>query len=485
MTALDRLRANVARGALVLIWAHVPLVALIGIFLGNAWLFPALAAAIFAIGATLSRRMFGETGLTRAVLAVCAVAGVALIVYQFADHPWQIDAHMYFFAVVALFAAFCDWRPIAAAVVSVALHHLLLSFTIPAAVFPGDASLARVAMHAVILLIEGGFLLWLSSALASAFEASGRAVSEAEAARAEVERLSEAERAAGAKAEEERRAALATMADRFEASVADLVQRLSGNVGTLGDVVTNLSASAGDQTRRSEVIEGHAREVNEGVGAVAGATSELKSAIREIAQRTAHSSDQAGSASAQVSDVTTRMDGLNNAAERIGEIVGIITDIAEQTNLLALNATIEAARAGEAGKGFAVVAGEVKALAQQTGKATEDIRSQVAGMQSATSQAAGAIAEVKSVVANLAGVATAIAAAVEEQGASVSDISGNVERASGSVGELAALMAELRQASEAVGESVGSVGTVSKDVSDATQSLQTAVAAFLRDVRAA
>ncbi|MBV8534115.1 MAG: HAMP domain-containing protein, partial [Alphaproteobacteria bacterium] len=209
----------------------------------------------------------------------------------------------------------------------------------------------------------------------------------------EAERLRAEQKEAEQRAEADKKASMAKMADRFEASVREEVKGLSSSAAEMQANAQSMSSTAEETSRQSAAVAAAAAEASTNVQTVAAATEELSSSISEISRQVAQSARIAGQAVEEAARTNAQVQGLNDAAQKIGDVVKLINDIAGQTNLLALNATIEAARAGEAGKGFAVVASEVKSLATATGRATEEIAQQVAGMQEATREAVAAIEE--------------------------------------------------------------------------------------------
>src|SRR6187551_3009430 len=167
---LAALRETTSKALLGLLWLHVPIALAIGVMRDNGWLAPTALMAAMAIAATVSWASSGNGLSTRLIFAVALMGGVSVFAFQLAGHPWQIDMHMYFFAALACLVAYCDYRPIVAGMVAVALHHLVLNFMLPAAIFPGGPDLGRVALHTVILLIEAGVLVWLALTLSHLFE---------------------------------------------------------------------------------------------------------------------------------------------------------------------------------------------------------------------------------------------------------------------------------------------------------------------------
>ena len=291
--------------------------------------------------------------------------------------------------------------------------------------------------------------------------------------------------AAEEKAAAERKAAMYALADRFEAAVGHIIE-------TVSSVSTELEAAAGTLTHTAEAtqrLSGSAaaasKQASSNVQSVAAATEEMRASVGEISRQVHESSKIAGEAVKQAQNTNARISELSQAAGRIGDVVKMITAIAQQTNLLALNATIEAARAGEAGKGFAVVAQEVKVLAAQTAKATEEIGTQIAGMQAATQESVAAIQEIGLTIARISDIAAMVAAAVEGQGAATHDIASNVQQAAKGTTEVATNITDVNRRAGETGTASARVLSSAKALSGESLRLKREVEKFLGTVRAA
>lgn len=300
----------------------------------------------------------------------------------------------------------------------------------------------------------------------------------------EVDRLREEQKASESRLAEERRKAMLDLADGFEAAIKGVVEGVSSAATELQSSATSMSGTAEEATRQSTAVANATTQASANVTTVAAAAEELSSSITEISRQVADSSTVAKSAVDEAAKTGETVESLAQAAERIGGIVQLINDIASQTNLLALNATIEAARAGEAGKGFAVVASEVKNLASQTAKATEDISVQISGMQQVTRSAAEAMGHIRSTIARINDIASGIAAAVEEQSAATQEISTNAQRAASGVDEVARNIDGVNQAANDVGGAAGEVLGASSELSRQSEALRREVDAFIVKVRA-
>jgi len=286
-----------------------------------------------------------------------------------------------------------------------------------------------------------------------------------------------------AKARRARR--LEEITQRFETSVGALSEALSASSDEMETTARSLAETAEETNRQALDVSAFADQTSLNVQTVAGATDELAASIREITRQITESSRTASAAVVNVKHTDEIIQSLAVAAQRIGNVVALISGVASQTNLLALNATIEAARAGDAGKGFAVVAAEVKALANQTTAATNEIAAQVDHIQAATAGAVAAIREVDQIISGMNGTSVAVAAAMEEQGVATQEIARNVQHAALGTRQVSGSMQTVKGAAGEAGDAAHRVLEAARGLARHSSDLKRELEAFVVDMKAA
>jgi methyl-accepting chemotaxis protein len=285
--------------------------------------------------------------------------------------------------------------------------------------------------------------------------------------------------------ERQRRADMEMLANSFEAAVGEVIETVSSAAVELEASATSLTATAERTQKLSTSVSSASEEATANVQSVASASEEMASSVNEISRQVQEAAKIAGDAVEKARSADERINSLSQASTRIGDVVELINTIAGQTNLLALNATIEAARAGESGRGFAVVAAEVKALAEQTAKATAEISQQITSIQSATHESVGNMREIGEVIGRIAEISASIASAVEEQGAATQEIARNVQQAATGTSQVAGTITEVSTGAAETGGASSQVLSAAKSLAGQTTRLKIQVEKFLSGVKAA
>jgi methyl-accepting chemotaxis protein len=298
-----------------------------------------------------------------------------------------------------------------------------------------------------------------------------------------VRELERSEAETQARAAAERRAAMENLASDFERSVNGIVRSVSTAAAGMQSTAQSMTSTASEASARAATVSAASQSASNNVGTVAAAAEELSSSVTEISRQVTRSSEIASKAVSDAERTNATVQVLSTGAEKIGEVVKLIHSIAAQTNLLALNATIEAARAGESGRGFAVVASEVKALANQTAKATEEISGQVAAMQQSTSDAVSAISGITQTIAEMSEITVGISAAIEEQGAATREIARNIQSVAAGSNEISSHIGGVTSAASATGTAASEVLANARELDNQSGMLRGAVDGFLAKVR--
>jgi methyl-accepting chemotaxis protein len=297
--------------------------------------------------------------------------------------------------------------------------------------------------------------------------------------------LEKAEAETQERAAAERRAAMENLASDFERSVNGIVRSVSTAAAGMQTTAQSMTATASDASARAATVGAASESASNNVGTVAAAAEELSSSVAEISRQVTRSSEIASKAVADAERTNATVGALSTGAEKIGEVVKLIHSIAAQTNLLALNATIEAARAGESGRGFAVVASEVKALANQTAKATEEISAQVAAMQASTGDAVVSIGGITETIAQMSEITVSLSTAIDQQGDATREIARNIQSVAAGSSEISAHIGGVSTAAAATGTAASDVLSNARELDNQSGMLRVAVDEFLTKVRAA
>jgi methyl-accepting chemotaxis protein len=482
---IDALRAAASKGLLILLWLHLPLIVAVALLCHAAWALPMALAGTLAAAATACWWVTGTSLSTRLTIGMALVGMAGVLVAVLDGQPWQIDGHMYFFAVLAMLAAYCDWRVLALAAGGIALHHLLLNVVLPAALYPNGADFPRVLLHAGVVILETSVLCWLTYQMAALFALSAEALSAAESAVAAAARANADALETNARAHAEKRANTVALAQRFEHAVGGLIRQVAqaahavnGNADALAGAASGIEAQTGSVIAVSN-------DTASGIEAVTQAAEAIADSVGAVTRNIARATQVAQRAVADAAQTDRMVRHLAESAASIGKVVAMIRGIAGQTNLLALNATIEAARAGETGKGFAVVAGEVKQLATATAKATEEIQAQINAIQLETGSAAAAIEGIATVIAELGSLTEAVASDIAQQSVATQAIVQSAAQAAVGVTRAAAGLGTLAEASA---HSVGVAAEgrrAAQQLSDQCDDVSGAMASFIQALQAA
>lgn len=504
---LDTLRRRGVRILAASGWASALALFIVGKAVGSpdTWFVFLLAALVNALP-TLMALKRRHDDQARLCVGTLAAIHPALGVFLLQNHPWQMDAHMFFFVGLGALAVLCDWRPILLASGLIAAHHLVLDIVTPTLVFAGEGNIGRVLVHAVAVVLEAVVLIYLAESqrrlLLQQNEArveSDRAKDRAEADRARAEAAHRSAQIAGERESDERgrreaferemadrrRAELFALADGFQTSIADIVAAVGTASSQLEDSARLLDGIVRGATTKTNATAASAASSSRNASLLAERLRDLTASIGSIAANVDQQAQLSGSARDVSATCHGAVDALAGHTGAIGGFADSIQTIAGQTNLLALNATIEAARAGEAGRGFAVVAQEVKQLASQATRATEQIRTLAGDSRSRADGAKDALGQISSMVKDLAGAAQAIRGQVEHQRQTAAAIEEAARETAAGAVEMADEVGEMGRVVNETEALSGEVSAAASSLSRTAQALASATDRFIRELKAA
>jgi methyl-accepting chemotaxis protein len=425
---MDDQRRSTTRLWAILIWLPVPLCLAITLAAGQAVLIPLGLSALLAALASLAVAWWRD-GLAARLTAAASLASLAsVLVWVLWATPWAAGGDIAYAAMLALLAGYRDRRVLAAAAAAAVLQRGGLALLLPPAA--SAATFAAAAAPLAMLLIEAAALAWLIRVLdgtVAALRGESAAAQQAALQRERALRLmSETASDLAGQATADR------LARQFEADVGILVGTAARAAAGVRGAVLKISGVAGETAQQTAAITGASVQTSASAKSVAASVEQLAASVARVTREVREVSEASYKAMEDAGATNETVQKLADTAAQIGNIVRVIRGITEQTNLLALNATIEAARAGEAGKGFSVVAGEVKALARQTARATEDIQAQIGSIGEDMARAIAAIDGIAATVAHLGGITVSVAGAMEEQAGVAQDIANSASRAAAS-----------------------------------------------------
>jgi len=468
---LDSLETMRRRG--VQLWALIGWVSLALLLVGNAilhtgvWLPLLVIGTLVNIGPTMMALAGRHDSEARTLIGASAAVIPAMLVFLLKGHPWQMDAHMYFFVGMAALVVLADWRPIAFATVLTACHHISLEWFAPEWVFSGTGNVGRILFHVVAVGLQFGVLAALTVQLERLFLGQQAALrrshelteaaeegqrqteramelarlAEADAARERRERAEQATRIAQA-----RRAELVGIANEFERSVTSVIKAIGEATERLEQAAVQLEDITQSTTAEADQVAAGAGRAASDIAQVASSIRTLSESVQTIAIAADRQSVLTETASSEAKRSVQTVAMLEEHAVQIEGFLADIRKIAAQTNLLALNATIEAARAGDAGRGFAVVAGEVKTLSADTTRASDRIGSLISGIREGVADTSDKLRSVNGAIGQVSLAASGIATAVAEQRHTAQDVDACAARAATTADEVERRIADVAHA---------------------------------------
>ena len=468
------------RNVLYFVSTHIVIYAATAFFLGLPLISTLIlqAALTLVCGVGYKVRTTNEL-LSKDLSAVALALTPGVLVYMFEGETWQLDAHMYFFAVLAMVIGSRSMRASIFAAAAIAVHHLSLNFLMPYALYPEGADFVRVLFHAIIVVVETAMILLTIRGLNKNENRIQQEGNTAKLALDEANLAKKKQAEAESKMQEERKNAMSQIAVGFDQKVGGLITSLA-SASTQLESTAEVMRSIADKTQGdSQSVAKSSGEALENVKTMSSAMDEMLQTVKAISSKISGVRGKSDDMSRNATQANRTVNNLNQLAENIGEVVVAIHDIAEQTNLLALNATIEAARAGEYGKGFAVVADEVKKLASETGQKTEEINGRVVEIQNATKDSVSAMEKIIANIAEIDDSMGDVSMAIDDQSNTTGEIIQAVTQTSGGVTKVSKIIDDVQKSAGETGNSADAVLEAAREVAQLSETLKASVDEFL------